>query len=174
MVRNAGPLSPFRAAAIRLFAAHPLQRISHENLRLRDREWLEGVERWFWEKAGVPGKSAAPMFAPFKLRELTLENRITVSPMAMYSAVDGTPNDFHFVHYGERALGGAGLLFTEMTCVSPEGRISPGCTGMWNDEHVAAWTAHRRFRPRQFEGEDLPPARPFGRQGLDPARLGRQ
>jgi len=115
------------------------QRISHENLRLRDREWLESVERWFWEKAGVPGKSAAPMFAPFKLRELTLENRVTVSPMAMYSAVDGTPNDFHFVHYGERAIGGAGLLFTEMTCVSPEGRISPGCTGMWNDDHVAAW-----------------------------------
>ena len=79
------------------------------------------------------------MFAPFKLREMALENRITVSPMAMYSAVDGTPNDFHFVHYGERALGGAGLVFTEMTCVSPEGRISPGCTGMWNAEHVAAW-----------------------------------
>jgi anthraniloyl-CoA monooxygenase len=116
------------------------QRISHENLRLRDREWLETVERWFWEKAGVQGKSAAPMFAPFKLRELELENRVTVSPMAMYSAVDGTPNDFHFVHYGERAIGGAGLVFTEMTCVSPEGRISPGCTGMWNDEHVAAWS----------------------------------
>ena len=115
------------------------QRISHENLRLRDREWLETVERWFWAKAGVPNKSAAPMFAPFKLRELRLENRVTVSPMAMYSAIDGTPNDFHFVHYGERALGGAGLVFTEMTCVSPEGRISPGCTGMWNDEHVAAW-----------------------------------
>jgi anthraniloyl-CoA monooxygenase len=115
------------------------QRISHENLRLRDREWLETVERWFWEKAGVPNKSAAPMFAPLKLRELRLENRVTVSPMAMYSAVDGTPNDFHFVHYGERAIGGAGLLFTEMTCVSPEGRISPGCTGMWKADHVAAW-----------------------------------
>jgi anthraniloyl-CoA monooxygenase len=115
------------------------QRISHENLRLRDREWLGTVERWFWEKAGVPGKSAAPMFAPFKLRELRLENRVTVSPMAMYSAIDGTPGDFHFVHYGERAIGGAGLVFTEMTCVSPEGRISPGCTGMWNDDHVAAW-----------------------------------
>ncbi|HEY6048137.1 MAG TPA: bifunctional salicylyl-CoA 5-hydroxylase/oxidoreductase [Sphingomicrobium sp.] len=115
------------------------QRISHENLRLRDREWLETVERWFWEKAGVPGKSAAPMFAPFKLREMRLENRVTVSPMAMYSAVDGVPNDFHFVHLGERALGGAGLVFTEMTCVSPEGRISPGCTGLWNEEHVAAW-----------------------------------
>jgi len=115
------------------------QRISHENLRVRDREWLETVERWFWEKAGVPGKSAAPMFAPFKLRELTLENRVTVSPMAMYSAIDGTPNDFHFVHYGERAIGGAGLVFTEMTCVSPEARISPGCTGMWNAEQVVAW-----------------------------------
>jgi anthraniloyl-CoA monooxygenase len=115
------------------------QRISHENLRLRDRPWLESVERWFWERAGVPGKTAAPMFAPFQLRELRLENRITVSPMAMYSAVDGTPNDFHLVHLGERALGGAGMVFTEMTCVSPEGRISPGCTGMWSAEHVAAW-----------------------------------
>ena len=115
------------------------QRISHENLRLRDSEWLSEVERWFWEKAGVPGKSAAPMFAPFKMREMRLANRIVVSPMAMYSAEDGLPNDFHFVHYGERAIGGAGLLFTEMTCVSPEGRISPGCTGLWNDEQAAAW-----------------------------------
>ncbi len=116
------------------------QRISHENLRLRDRDWLETVECWFWEKAGVPGKSAAPMFAPLKLREMTLTNRIVVSPMAMYSAVDGLPGDFHFVHYGERAIGGAGLLFTEMTCVSPEGRISPGCTGLWNDAQAVLWT----------------------------------
>ena len=117
------------------------QRISHENLRLRDREWLEGVERWFWKRAtdGRSNKTAPPMFAPFKLRDMEVENRVTVSPMAMYSAVDGTPNDFHFVHYGERALGGAGLMFTEMTCVSPEGRISPGCTGLWNSDHVAAW-----------------------------------
>src|SRR5918993_179096 len=117
------------------------QRISHENLRLRDREWLEGVERWFWKRAtdGRSNKTAPPMFAPFKLREMEVENRVTVSPMAMYSAVDGNPNDFHFVHYAERAMGGAGLVFTEMTCVSPEGRISPGCTGMWNDDHIAAW-----------------------------------
>ncbi|HEY6662534.1 MAG TPA: bifunctional salicylyl-CoA 5-hydroxylase/oxidoreductase, partial [Sphingomicrobium sp.] len=117
------------------------QRISHENLRLRDREWLEGVERWFWKRAtdGRSNKTAPPMFAPFKLREMQVENRVTVSPMAMYSAVDGVPNDFHLVHLGERALGGAGLVFTEMTCVSPEGRISPGCTGMWNADHVAAW-----------------------------------
>jgi anthraniloyl-CoA monooxygenase len=117
------------------------QRISHENLRLRDREWLETVERWFWKRAteGRSNKTAPPMFAPFKLREMEVENRITVSPMAMYSALDGVPNDFHFVHLGERALGGAGLVFTEMTCVSPEGRISPGCTGLWNETQVAAW-----------------------------------
>jgi anthraniloyl-CoA monooxygenase len=117
------------------------QRISHENLRLRDREWLEGVERWFWKRAtdGRSNKTAPPMFAPFRMRGMEVENRVTVSPMAMYSAVDGTPNDFHFVHYGERAIGGAGLVFTEMTCVSPEGRISPGCTGMWNSDHVAEW-----------------------------------
>jgi anthraniloyl-CoA monooxygenase len=117
------------------------QRISHENLRLRDREWLESVERWFWKRAteGRSNKTAPPMFAPFRLRAMEVENRITVSPMAMYSAVDGVPNDFHFVHYGERALGGAALIFTEMTCVSPEGRISPGCTGMWNADHVREW-----------------------------------
>ena len=117
------------------------QRISHENLRLRDREWLEGIERWFWKRAteGRSNKTAPPMFAPFRLREMEVQNRVTVSPMAMYSAVDGVPNDFHLVHYGERALGGAGLVFTEMTCVSPEGRISPGCTGMWNEAQVAAW-----------------------------------
>ena len=117
------------------------QRISHENLRLRDREWLETVERWFWKRAtdGSSNKTAPPMFAPFRLREMEIQNRIVVSPMDMYSAVDGMPNDFHFVHYGERAIGGAGLIFTEMTCVSPEGRISPGCTGMWTADHVAAW-----------------------------------
>ncbi|HEX8937177.1 MAG TPA: bifunctional salicylyl-CoA 5-hydroxylase/oxidoreductase [Sphingomicrobium sp.] len=117
------------------------QRISHENLRLRDREWLEMVERWFWKRAtgGRSNKAAPPMFAPFRLREMEVENRVTVSPMAMYSAVDGVPNDFHLVHLGERALGGAGLVFTEMTCVSAEGRISPGCTGIWNRTQVAAW-----------------------------------
>lgn len=117
------------------------QRISHENLRVRDREWLETVERWFWKRAtnGQSSKTAPPMFAPFHLREMQVDNRIVVSPMAMYSAIDGMPGDFHFVHYGERALGGAGLVFTEMTCVSAEGRISPGCTGLWCPEHVAAW-----------------------------------
>jgi len=117
------------------------QRISHENLRLRDRAWLETVERWFWKRAtkGALCKAAPPMFAPFRLRDLELQNRIAVSPMATYSSLEGRPNDFHLVHYGERALGGAGLLFTEMTCVSAEGRISPGCAGMWSDEHADAW-----------------------------------
>src|SRR5688572_25883198 len=115
------------------------QRISHENLRLRDRDWLEETERTFWTKATGESKAAWPMFAPFKLREMEVRNRIVVSPMAMYSAIDGSPNDLHLVHLGARAQGGAGLLFTEMTCVSPEGRISPGCTGMWSDEHVPAW-----------------------------------
>jgi anthraniloyl-CoA monooxygenase len=117
------------------------QRVSHENLRLRDKPWLEGVERWFQSKAlGTPvNDPAPPMFAPYRLRGMRLDNRVVVSPMAMYSAVDGTPGDFHFVHYGTRALGGAGLLYTEMTCVSAEGRISPGCAGLYAPEHVAAW-----------------------------------
>ena len=117
------------------------QRVSHENLRLRDKRWLEGVERWFLSKAlGIPSNDPAPpMFAPYKLRGLELANRVVVSPMAMYSAREGTPNDFHLVHYGTRAQGGAGLVYTEMTCVSPEGRISPGCTGLYAADHVAAW-----------------------------------
>ncbi|WP_439485502.1 bifunctional salicylyl-CoA 5-hydroxylase/oxidoreductase [Blastomonas fulva] len=116
------------------------QRVSHENLRLRDQAWLEGVERWFQAQApGGRDTGAPPMFAPFRLRELELANRIVVSPMAMYSATDGTPGDFHFVHYGTRAQGGAGLVYTEMTCVSPEGRITPGCPGMYTPEHVAGW-----------------------------------
>ena len=118
------------------------QRVSHENLRLRDKGWLEGVERWFQSKArGTPvNDPAPPMFAPYRLRDMELENRIVVSPMDMYSATDGTPNDFHLVHYGTRALGGAGLVYTEMTCVSPTGRITPGCTGMYAPEHISAWT----------------------------------
>jgi anthraniloyl-CoA monooxygenase len=117
------------------------QRVSHENLRLRDKLWLESVERWFQSRAlGVPvNDPAPPMFAPYRLRDLRLDNRVVVSPMAMYSARDGTPNDLHLVHYGTRAQGGAGLIYTEMTCVSAEGRITPGCAGMYAPEHFAAW-----------------------------------
>jgi anthraniloyl-CoA monooxygenase len=117
------------------------QRVSHENLRLRDRAWLEGVERWFQSAAQgrEVNEPAPPMFAPFRLRALDLANRVVVSPMAMYSAQDGTASDFHLVHYGGRAQGGAGLLYTEMTCVSAEGRITPGCTGLYAPVHVDAW-----------------------------------
>ncbi|PKP74151.1 MAG: oxidoreductase [Alphaproteobacteria bacterium HGW-Alphaproteobacteria-6] len=114
------------------------QRISHENLRLRDPAWLRGAEDWFQARAGGrPGR--APMFAPYRLRGMALENRVVVSPMAQYKAVDGCPTDWHLVHLGERAKGGAGLVYTEMTCVSPEGRISPGCPGLYAPEHEAAW-----------------------------------
>ncbi|MDU8912543.1 bifunctional salicylyl-CoA 5-hydroxylase/oxidoreductase [Aestuariicoccus sp. MJ-SS9] len=117
------------------------QRISHENLRLRDPEWLESAERWFQTQAGVPADAPirTPMFAPYKLGSLTLKNRIVVSPMAQYKAVDGCPTDWHLVHLGERAKGGAGLVYTEMTCVSPEGRITPGCPGLYAPEHESAW-----------------------------------
>lgn len=114
------------------------QRISHENLRLRDPTWLRQAEDWFQAQAGgAPGRT--PMFAPFKLRDMTLVNRVVVSPMAQYKAVDGCPTDWHFVHLAERAKGGAGLVYTEMTCVSPEGRITPGCPGLYAPEHEAAW-----------------------------------
>ncbi len=119
------------------------QRISHENLRLRDAAWLEGYERWFARRAGLTVSDndhpPSPMFTPFTLRGLTVPNRVVVSPMAMYSAEDGLPNDFHLVHFGSRALGGAGLLYTEMTCTSPDARITPGCAGLWSDAQRDAW-----------------------------------
>jgi anthraniloyl-CoA monooxygenase len=116
------------------------QRVSHENLRLRDRRYLDGVERWF---AATPSTAAdpppVPMLTPFTLRGMTVVNRVVVAPMDMYSAVDGTPGDFHLVHLGTRALGGAGLVVTEMTCVSPEARITLGCAGLYRVEHLEAW-----------------------------------
>lgn len=117
------------------------QRISHENLRERDPKWLESAERWFMDQAGVPSEAPtrAPMFVPFRLREMELHNRVVVSPMAQYMAKDGTPNDWHFSHYAERAKGGAGLVYTEMTCVSDVGRITPGCPGLYAPEHEEAW-----------------------------------
>ena len=117
------------------------QRISHENLRLRDPDWLRSAEKWFQTQAGVPDEAPvrAPMLAPFTLREMTLKNRVVVSPMAQYKAVDGCPTDWHLIHLGERTKGGAGLVYTEMTCISPEGRITPGCTGLYAPDHEAAW-----------------------------------
>ncbi|WP_047456744.1 bifunctional salicylyl-CoA 5-hydroxylase/oxidoreductase [Rhizobium rhizogenes] len=118
------------------------QRISHENLRLRDKDWLEGYERWFAKKSGLAvgnDRCLPPMFTPYSLRDVTLVNRIVVSPMAMYSAEDGVMNDFHIIHLGSRALGGAGLIFAEMTCVTPDARITPGCLGLWNEGQAIQW-----------------------------------
>jgi anthraniloyl-CoA monooxygenase len=114
------------------------QRIGHANLRLRDPPFVADVEARLAQRAGAD-VARPPMFLPFELRGMRLENRIVVSPMAQYSAQGGMPDDWHLVHLGARATGGAGLVFTEMTCVSPEGRISPGCTGIWNAAQRDAW-----------------------------------
>ena len=114
------------------------QRIGHDNLRLRDAGFVRDVETKLAARAGVTS-ARPPMFLPFQLRGMKLENRIVVSPMAQYLAKDGMPGDWHLVHLGARATGGAGLVFTEMSCVSPEGRISPGCTGLWNEAQREAW-----------------------------------
>ncbi|WP_432137765.1 bifunctional salicylyl-CoA 5-hydroxylase/oxidoreductase [Streptomyces sp. bgisy154] len=110
------------------------RRVTHDNLRLRDARFTSAVEREFGCPPGTP-----PMFTPFRLRGLTLRNRVVVSPMDMYSAVDGVPGDFHLVHLGARALGGAGLVMTEMVCVSAEGRITPGCAGLYTGRQAEAW-----------------------------------
>ena len=119
------------------------QRISHENLRLRDRGYVEGFEDWVAERSGVVRSAGQmpvpPMFTPFTARSVTLRNRVVVSPMAQYSCVDGVPGDFHLVHLGARALGGAGLVVAEMTCVSPDARITPGCPGLWNEAQRDGW-----------------------------------
>jgi anthraniloyl-CoA monooxygenase len=121
-------------------------RVTHENLKLRDPAFTARVDSWFSEQAeeqsGAPVPRAPappPMFTPFRLRDLVLQNRVVVSPMCQYSATDGMPDDWHLVHIGSRAIGGAGLVFVEMTDVSPEGRISPGCTGLYSEKHAAAW-----------------------------------
>ncbi len=127
------------------------QRISHENLRLRDPKWLGEAERWFQTRAGMPGDAPvrAPMFAPFQLRGMRLQNRVVVSPMAQYKAEDGCPTDWHLVHLGERAKGGAGLVVTEMTCVSPEGRITKACPGFYDPAHLEAWRRITGFVHRE-------------------------
>ncbi|MBO1325080.1 bifunctional salicylyl-CoA 5-hydroxylase/oxidoreductase [Acetobacter sp. TBRC 12305] len=128
------------------------QRISHEDLRLRDATWLEAYERWFAQQAGdgartmpiSPEKAdtapaTPPMFTPWHIRSICVPNRIVMSPMAVYSAQDGLPNAFHHTHFAARSLGAAGLVFAEMTAVSPDARITPGCLGLWNESQLAAW-----------------------------------
>jgi anthraniloyl-CoA monooxygenase len=123
------------------------RRVTHDNLRLRDSRFTEAVEREFGCPPGTP-----PMFTPFRLRGLTLRNRVVVSPMDMYSATDGVPGDFHLVHLGARALGGAALVMTEMVCVSEEGRITPGCAGLYTGRQAEAWRRVTDFVHRQSPG----------------------
>lgn len=119
--------------------------ITYDNLRLRAPDFVAQVNRTFAQQVQGKGfdvsveKPTVPMFQPLRLRGMVLPNRVVMSPMDMYSAKDGVPNDWHLVHYGSRAIGGAGLIFTEMTCISPESRITLGCTGLWNDEQEDAW-----------------------------------
>jgi len=119
--------------------------ITYDNLALRAPEMLEAVDRLVAGELGdlakrrKDGSPVPPAFQPFKLREMRVENRMTLSPMCQYSADNGLPDDWHLMHYGSRAIGGPGLIFTEMTCVAPDARITPGCTGLWNDEQEAAW-----------------------------------
>jgi len=130
------------------------QRISHENLRLRDASFVRRAESWYAQLADIDaGRPPPPMLTPFTLRGVTVSNRIVVSPMAQYSCVDGTPDDYYLVHLGSRAHGGAGLVFTEMTCVAADARISPGCAGLYSDRHREAWRrivdyVHARTRAR--------------------------
>ncbi len=125
------------------------QRISHENLRLRDPAWLQDYERWLAARAGVDvgtrERPPLPMLTPYEVRGVRLKNRIVVSPMAMYACTDGVPGDFHLVHLGAKAMGGAGLVMVEMTCTSPDARITPGCPGLWNDEQGAAFARIAAF-----------------------------
>lgn len=117
------------------------KRVTHANLALRDPGFVALVDRWFADESGCAAKtpSPPPMFTPFKLRDLELDNRVVVSPMCQYSAVDGVADDWHLVHLGSRAIGGAGLVMAEMTDVTRDGRISPGCTGLYDDAHIVAW-----------------------------------
>ena len=122
--------------------------ITYDNLRLRAPAFVEQTDRMFADtvrRTGLPARDVPPMFQPFRLRGMELANRVVVSPMCMYSAADGLPGDWHRVHYGARAIGGAGLVFTEMTDVAPDARITPGCAGMWTDEQEEAWRGIVRF-----------------------------
>jgi 2,4-dienoyl-CoA reductase-like NADH-dependent reductase (Old Yellow Enzyme family) len=115
------------------------RRVTYDNLRLRDPEFVAAMDEWFAVSQEDAREAGPPMFQPFRIGRLELANRVIVSPMDMYSAADGVPGDFHLVHLGGKALGGAGLVMTEMVCVSPTGRITPGCTGIYTAEQEDSW-----------------------------------
>ena len=147
------------------------RRITHANLHKRDAAFVDGLDRDFEQRSGSARPGAAslrprpPMFTPFALRELRLVNRMVVSPMCQYSAVDGMPDDFHLVHLGSRAIGGAALVFTEMTDVSPEARISPGCAGIWSEAQAGAWKRIVDFVHRESDAKIAMQLGHAGRKG---------
>lgn len=146
---------PFEQFAFSLFTRS--QRVTHDNLGERDPLYMEAARSWFFTSRPTRHRpahsSTPPIFYPYSLRDLELHNRIVVSPMAQYSAVEGLPNDWHMVHLGSRAVGGAGLVMTEMTCTSPDARITPGCTGIWNDEQADRWSRITAFAHEHTEAK---------------------
>ena len=146
-------------------------RITHENLRLRDPEFVAQIDRWVMDQAAeqvgikITGPTPPPMFTPFRLRDMVLSNRVVLSPMCQYSAEDGTPDDWHLVHLGSRAIGGAGLIITEMTDVSRMGRITPGCTGLYKASHVEAWKRITDFVHTQSDARIAVQLAHAGRKG---------
>ena len=153
--------------------------VTYENLRMRDPQFVENVQRWFATTVREQGFDVpvdpppAPMFTPFRVGQMVVPNRVVVSPMNMYSAEPGgIPGDFHLVHLGRFGMGGAGLVFAEMTAVSEPGRITPGCPGIYSDAQVDGLEAHQRFHPQAKPGQILLAARSFRPQGLHAARLG--
>jgi anthraniloyl-CoA monooxygenase len=145
------------------------KQITYENLRLRDPTFVAKVEAGFIQAQHDDGyaiePATPPMFAPYRLRSMALVNRVVMSPMAQYSAIDGMPGDWHLVHYGSRAIGGAGLIYTEMTCPSPLARITPGCTGLWNDAQRDAWARIVNFVHAQTEAKICMQIGHAGRKG---------
>lgn len=149
------------------------KRITYENLRLRDPKYIASVDRWFAEQAKTAtgfddidtDKPTVPVFQPFRIGNMRVENRFQMSAMCQYCAVDGNPTDWHFMHYGARAVGGAGLINSEMICTSPEGRITPGCAGLWNDEQTEKWRKIVEFAHRNGQAKFCAQIGHSGRKG---------
>jgi anthraniloyl-CoA monooxygenase len=166
-------MAPIQAAFSMLSRS---KQVTYENLRMRDPGFIDRVDRWFAGAVRASGNPLpenavpTPMFAPFRLRGMTVANRVVVSPMDMYSAEDGVPGEFHYVHLGSLALGGAGLVYSEMACVSPEGRITPGCTGLYDASHVAGWKRISDFIHRNSDAKFCIQIGHAGRKGS--TRLG--
>ena len=174
MVRERGALRASRAGAVCLLAADA-QPADQPREPAPARPPVAGGHGTLARRSRRPSaqhRPIPPMFLPFQLRDMRLVNRVVVSPMATYSARDGLPNDFHLVHLGARALGGAGLVFTEMVCVTPQGRITPGCAGLWSEEQMRGWSRIVDFVHANSPREALPATWSFRAERFDPGRLG--